>query len=238
MTRLILCLCIALFCAVSNFAKGDELDNVQLHFPKAHQDYAKATVRALRSEIQKEGLHSVARRTDAALDLLVERASKKLDEAGDSEYAYFKHTEWKRQYSGTLTRLMNARDIGDHPTQELSVWLEDFYEHLEFVLGIEVCKALHLSDIKTINCTVKIVFYPCSFLMDSVAGERIDEYRRNFAEGEVYYGLVPVLSFWAVEIAMMAGGIPVPFVAGGVEFMMGKFVAPKLSDAIFTRVCM
>lgn len=237
MAKLIFCLCIALLCATLNMARGDELDDVQLHMPQANQDYAKATVRSIKAEIDKEGLYAVARRTDAALDLLIERASQKLDEAGDTEYSYFKHSEWKRQYSGNLTRLMSMRDIGDHSTQMLSVWLEDFYDHVEFVLGVEVCKALHLSDIKTINCTVKIVFYPCSFGMDAVTGERIDEYRRNFAEGQVYYGLVPVLTFWAVEIGLMAAGAPIPFIANGAEFLMAKIIAPKLSDAIYTRVC-
>lgn len=189
----------------------------------------------IRKEIESDGLYAVAVRTDAALDRLVQVASQKLTEKGDGEYAYFKESEWKRDYSGFLTKQMNSRHIGDHPTEMLSQWLENFYDHVELVLGVSLCKALHLSDIKTINCCTKVVFKPCSFEMDGLQVERVDEYRNHFAKddgADELYGEVPVITFWAVEIF-----VSVPFVAGAAEYVMGKYLAPRLSDMVFKLVC-
>lgn len=197
--------------------------------------YAKTVAKAIHSYLSGHGVKGVARYTDETLDMLVDRASQELTRAGDGDYATAKKTEWHANFSGGITRSLAARDIGEHPDQVLSKWLDDFYERIELVLGVDVCKMTHLSDIKTINTTVKIVIHPCDFGMNAVTGSRRDEYRRNFNEGEVYFGLTPVIVYWATTAGMAAAGAPIPFVASAAEFAYAKFLGGRLSDAIFDR---
>ena len=109
-------------------------------------------------------------------------------------------------------------------------------------LGVEVCKALHLSDIKTFNFTLPIVFRPCSFPMDAVTITRKAEYRNHFAQGKVYYGLVPVITYWAINAPCMIGTAGLATMLCGpaasiAEWFMGYSIAPWLSDKIFDGVC-
>lgn len=198
----------------------------------------------IRSEIEDGRMDTIARVTDRVIEHMVNRGLERLEAAGDREGAHFHRFLFNTEMKGYLTRMVAAQrggymDIGDHPEQVLSTWLRDFYERLELILGVTICKATHLSDIKSINSTVKIVFKPCSFEMDLVSGERIDEYRRHFNAGEVYYGLVPVAVWWLVDVpllmtpaAMFAGTI-----ASAVQFGISKTVGPKLSDLVYTKSC-
>lgn len=198
--------------------------------------YSKTVSKGVFQQVHDHGNWAIAHLTDDYLDFLVNRSADELSKKGQKDYAEMKRSEWKINYSGGIAKSL-SHDIGDHPTEELSQWLEDFYDKTELILGIDVCRALHISDLKTINCTVKIVIHACTFPMDSVPGSREDEYRRHFAEGELYYGLIPVLTWWACEAGMMAAGAPIPFVADAAEFAMAKFLAPRLSDFIFERAC-
>jgi hypothetical protein len=238
MNRLLLVLVLALICSTWDVF-GDEATDERASSEKS-LFYAQST----RDSIKKDRLLGIARLTDKALDAIVDRAAKKLAEAGDTEYAYWKQSEWKREYSGSLTRMMLDRHIGDHPTAMLSQWLENFYDHTEMILGVEACKMLHISDIKTINCSVKIVLFPCSFPMDAVTQDRETEYRNHFAKdlggvGELY-GLVPVITYWVAEIGLMAtgvGGIASFIVAPASEYIMGNWLAPRLANFVFEKSC-
>lgn len=217
-----------------------ELLSRQTGMEKADAERAIGVAHTIRKEIENEGLYAVAKRTDAALDRLIDRANYKMEQAGQSEFAYFKQSEWNRDFHGYLTRAFESRHIGDHPTELLSQWLEDFYDKVEFTLGVEMCKNLHLSDIKTINACTKPTFKPCTFDMAAVTVPRKEEYRNHFAKdngGDELYGEIPVISYWATEIGLTAAGFPIPFLASGVEYAMGNWIAPRLSDAIFDKVC-
>lgn len=196
----------------------------------------------IRAEIEDGRMDTLAKKTDEAIENLVNRGIERLEEAGDREAAHFYRFIYRTEYSGYVTRMVahGGYDIGDHAP--LSQWLADFYNRLELILGIAVCKSLHLSDIKTINHSLPIVFKPCSFPMDSVGGERIDEYRRHFNAGEVYYGLIPVVAYWLVDAPCMlfTSGIAAFLcgpIAGGVEYAVSITVGPKLSDWVFTKSC-
>ncbi len=240
MARLLLVLSLALaFVSISVF--GDELDSVDLTqtFHGLTQDgdrYAKTVARGVRDDVDRNGLKAIATYSDRALDALVNRACDELEKAGDTDYANYHRSDWKLNFSG-LWHLDDSHDIGDHPEEALSSWLDSFYAHVEFVLGVDLCRSLHISDIKSINDTVKIVFHACTFPMDAVLGSREDEYRNHFNEGQVYYGLTPVVVYWACEIGMMAAGAPVPFVCSAAEFAYAKFLGGRLSDMIFSRAC-
>lgn len=184
----------------------------------------------------------LAQRTQKALDTVLGVASGELRRHGhyaeadnlDMEY-------WNTYRDAFMSYFMGEdRDIGDH--KPISQWLADKYDMLELLLGVGVCKQTHLSDIKTFNFTIPIVFRPCTFPMDSVLGVRIDEYRNHFSEGDVYYGLVPVVTYWVVygvtTAATMGGGfVFIAGIAGSLAERLIAIVTPNLSDKVFTRAC-
>jgi hypothetical protein len=209
----------------------------------SHRQTAHRQARAIRREIEDGNMYATAQRTDEALDALVARGVQKLREKGDDSFAEQFEGEWSDQFRGFLAHAMaqnGGRDIGDH--KPLIQWLATFYDHLESVLGVQVCKSLHLSDIKTFNYCIPIVFHPCTFPMDNVTVSREAEYANHFAKGAVYYGLIPVVVYWVCDISCIAStsGIATMIcgpLSGGAEFIMGKWFAPRLSNRIFERAC-
>jgi hypothetical protein len=190
-------------------------------------------------EFEASQIKGLAARSDQALDRIIAISLRELRKRGDEAWADQREEEWNSKYSGFLTQMTSSYyDIGDH--KPLVDWLASFYDHLESVLGVTVCKSLHLSDIKTFNFCIPVVFHPCTFSMDQVPGDRIDEYRNHFAEGAVYYGLVPVVTYWVIDIACMAAtsGIGLCGLAADAgEFVMGKWISPKLSDRVYKSQC-
>lgn len=214
--------------------RPDNCDTAEVKSARAHAS-------DLKKALAQGKLITVANKADLAIENLVTFGVAKLRAAGDTEGAYYHEHIFETNFKGFLTRLQtardNGRDIGDH--KPLVEWLATFYDRLEFILGVGVCKATHLSDIKTFNFCIPVVFKPCTFPMDGVTGERSDEYKRHFAEGDVYYGLLPVTVYWLAEVpCLMAGGaIVCGIVSGGAEYLVAKFVAPKVSDRVFERAC-
>ena len=159
----------------------------------------------IEADLKRGELFSFAARTDAFTDRIVARGVQKLKDAGDTDGAYWIETMQREVYSGFLTRMMQSRDIGDHPTEVLSTWLKTVTDHMTEVLGASVMKATHLSDLITINDTVRIVFSPCTFPMDLVTGSRQDEYKRHFARGQTWMGLFPVVVYWSADLPCLIG---------------------------------
>lgn len=170
--------------------------------------------------------------TNIALSNLIRTAAGELRKRGHSYQGNQMETEWFDTYQ---YRLLKGRDIGDHGP--LSQWLADKYNMLEFLLGVEVCKALHFSDLKTFNYCIPVVFNPCNPEWDK------EEYKRHFSEGSVYYGLVPTVSYWVLYGACGAATMGTGFIygcglAGAIsEKLVAMFVAPRLSDFIWDKAC-
>jgi len=199
--------------------------------------YGKRQAELLKAEFGAGGLVAVAMRGDQALDAMIALAIQKLRDAGKGDYADNAESDYGTYYHGYLTRMHLMRDIGDHAP--LLQWLADFYNYIEGVLGVKTCKSLHLSDIKTFNFAVPVVFHPCTFPMDNVKGTKEQEYQRHFAMGAVYDGLIPVIVYWVVDIACMiatygtsAGGV-CGIAADAAEYLMAHFIAPPLSNRIY-----
>ena len=201
----------------------------------------KRFAREIRDDIQNGRMSAMARRTDEAIKYMIQRGNEELRKRGDYDGAYFFEFKYQTEFSGYLTKMVvSDRNIGDH--KPLSTFLADYYNRLEFIIGVDMCKALHLSDIKTLNFCLPVVFKPCSFDMGTVTIARKDEYRKHFAQDDVYYGLVPVVVYWVIDVPcmMFTAGIGALFcgpIAGVAEYGMANFLAPKLSDSLFDSVC-
>jgi hypothetical protein len=238
-----------LFCSFA-FAETSSTDTIQEaqdsynQLDTTHQNDTRSSARSLHREFRDYGLTALAMRSDQALDVIVKKGVEQLKEAGDDLYATQLESEWSEKFRGYLSHGMaqnGGRDIGDH--KPLIEWLAQFYNRIEAVIGLDACKALHLSDIKTFNYCIPIVFHPCTFPMDAVTISREAEYRNHFDQGAVYYGLVPVITYWVVDIACLAATqgagtvwLCSPLGSAG-EFIMGKWFAPKLSDFVFEKAC-
>lgn len=169
------------------------------------------------------------------------QADTELRKRGANALANQIQSEWQMKYQYLLSD--NGHGIGDHPDQVLSTWLDDKLNQIIFVIGEPACVITHICDIKTINAATKIVLRPCSFPMDQVQGERSVEYKRHFAGGskndEVFDGEIPIIVYWSILAGCeVAGGSLVCGVAATVgEKLMENYVAPPLSDKIYSRSC-
>lgn len=227
-------LLLALFLAFPLLAKADDVPAE-----------SKRIAHKLKKEFRDGQLDAVAYRTDQTLDGMIARSAFYLRDAGDVAYADAKEQEWKMVYSGYLGRMTrNKRHIGDHAP--LIQWLAEFYDHVEGVLGVKVCKMLHISDIKSLNFAIPIVFHPCDFPMDAVTEARKVEYKNHFSKddgADELYGLAPVLTYWIAYGTCMGftygTGVVYAcgFVGDGAEWFMAKFIAPPLSDFVFSKQC-
>lgn len=180
-------------------------------------------------------LNDLALHTDEALNNVIRVAVANLKSV-DENLAYEIQFEWDSKWHGDLLK----RDIGDHAP--LSQWLADTYNKIEAKLGVELCKALHLSDLKTFNYCIPIVFRPCTYPIDHVVESRRQDYQDHFAMGKVYYGLVPVVTWWAMSSACWIGTVGVgafvcSIATAGAEWAMGHVLCPPLSNRIFDSVC-
>ena len=184
----------------------------------------------------------IKRLSDRAIDSAINLAAQELRKKGKHAEAEDMLMEWKSIYGSSLKYM--GRQIGDH--KPLSQWLKEKYDLIEFVLGVDICKKMHLSDIKSLNHGFPVVVKPCSFPMDSVTGTRKDEYKRHFCGGpqgaDTYYGVIPVVTYWAaygtcIGATMGTGYVLVCGLAGNTAERLIGMVADDLSDRLFDRVC-
>lgn len=179
-----------------------------------------------------------------AIDAVIKLLSVELRKRGYKDKSERLDFEWNEVHRWTYEEYVSGkRDIGDHPTQLLNQWIEEQVVMAEMVLGVSFCKTAHISDLRVLNATPRIVFRPCSFEMDHVQGERIDEYRRHFSRGSVYFGLVPVVTYWGSYIGcgFASAGTGFVYACGLVgelaENLMGHFVTDRLSNVIYKKAC-
>lgn len=205
------------------------------------------TAMKMKHEIELGGLPTAAVYVDGQLDSMIRVAVVNL-RAGDhdaQDLAMQVEWDWNNYYHGYLPAVtglegIGITDIGDHAP--LSHWLAETYDKIEASLGVGTCKLLHISDIKTFNFAIPVVFRPCSFPMDAVTIDREHEYRNHFCKGGVYYGLIPVTLWWTISIGCWTGTSGVgsflcAIAASSAEAFMGDVIGPRLSDDIYERVC-
>lgn len=215
-----------------------------LPIPNSAAEYSASPVQET-AKIEADILNGkLAQRTEQALNTIFSVAEGELRKRGHEKEAYDLQMEWADKYRSEFHRFAESmgRDIGDHPDQIFSKWLDDKIDMLIFLLGMDVMKATHLIDLKVFNDTPKIVFRPCTFNMGSITIPRNEEYKNHFSYGEELYGLVPVTTYWVVYGVVTAASSGTGFVffsgiiASGAEKLI-SFVTPKLSDTVFHKAC-
>lgn len=185
-------------------------------------------------EIQTENLVALAKRTDKSLAAVIKigvmnlryRGFKK--EATDLEMGYFKMTHFVEK-----VMLKPNRDIGDF--EPLSKYLAAAYELLEYKLGYQICYTLRLSDIKSLNYAIPVVFRMCKYPED--------EFELHFIHDLKYRGLLPLVSYWTTVITCSIATFGAGYfficspIAMGVEFAMDRWVGPAIAPKLYDLVC-
>lgn len=164
-------------------------------------------------------------RTNVALNAIVRFAAFKLKAKGNKIAAQKLINEWESKWNGYIMRV--GRDIGDHAP--LSAWLAEKYAMLEFILGVDVCHALRLDDIKIINFGIPVVF-SCVDNVDEA------EYGRHFIpfSGTVIY--------WGSFFACVGGTWGTGFlfcspISWGCEWLTESYLAPKINPTAWRWAC-
>lgn len=204
-----------------------------------YADTALQYARAIESSIDSDSVEFpwVKAHLDAAMNGALQRSQDELVKRGYFNEAERMRYEWATYYKGSL--FVSDRDIGDH--KPIIQWINTQYKTIELLLGKDVCRLLHISDMLTFNSS-NVTVRPCSFPMDNVQGERIDEYRRHFAGGpkgnDYFYGTIPALTYWVVNIGLTAVGVPIvsSLIASVAERLM-DIAAANLSDSVYNRFC-
>lgn len=203
-------------------------------------------VRDFGAQVERGGLVWLAPRVDETIASIITRSTKMLADQGYQADADRIMNEYRTTYSSFVARNYNSRHQGDH--KELVAFLTKVWDVVfEKLCGSNwgVAKALHISDLYSLNYTIPVVFQPCAFDLNGMPVERKVEYKRHFAKDDderALYGLLPIVTYWAFEGACLVGTSGVGSILCGVaanlsEWFMGGFVAPYVSDKIFVASC-
>lgn len=177
--------------------------------------------------------YDLARLSNDAITNIVKLSALKLKRAGHKETADEIEAIW-RYYNGRIIDLaVFNRDIGWF--EPISDALALIYDLTEQRLGFDVCHALRIDDLKTINFGLRVAFRPCYY------GH--DEYLKHLAKDPKYRALLPVLSYWTVVIGCSYAtyGIGYPFICSPAAYVIEKVVqnriAPKVADKLYNLAC-
>jgi hypothetical protein len=130
--------------------------------------------------------------------------------------------EWDFRWSGYF-----LRGLGDHAP--FSQWVAEKYAMIELILGVDICHALRLDDIKILNYGVPVVF-SC---VDDVDPEEYGLHFIPFAGTVVY---------WTSFFACVGGTWGTGFlfcspISWGAEFVTEKWIAPALNEPAWNMFC-
>ena len=188
--------------------------------------------------IQKEvtTLKDWATQSNTALRGIIKIAVKNLRYRRQYRLARQIEQDWKKQDGIIIEIASGLRNIGDY--EPLSEWLDQTYEKLEETLGFEVCQVLRLTDIKTFNFGLRVVFRPCAY--------GYDEFYKHFVTDDFYKGVAPVASYWAVVLGCSIGTYSIGYfficspvgvvVEAAVKNKVAPWSAPKIYNAACTNI--
>lgn len=188
----------------------------------------------LRSSIHHgKGLISLAADTDSALEGIIEETIGVLRENGEEAIASDLEHTFNSEFKGYLEREVSNRNIGDY--LPLSNYLAIAYEVTSVALkcGIpgkyDICQATHISDLKTLNYTIPVVFQPCGHQWGKA------DYEEHFAGDANYYGLFPVTTFWGCLGGTFSSGWTL--ICQPAEWLSSVAIAPSLGGFVYDTMC-
>ena len=224
MTRLVFALfvCLASSLAYATSCENElEPSNCEMYAGKVDERSNKK-VRQFEEDIKRGKLRE---RTNFALNAMVRFAVYKLKTKGQKQLADQMLNEWQSRFDGMILRV--GRDLGDH--EPLSQWLAEKYMILEFIFGSAFMEATRLSDIKTLNYALPVVFR-CVDNVDE------PEFGRHFIP---FSGVV---IYWGTFFACVGGTWGTGFlycspISWGCEYLTENFLAPRINPTIWRWSC-
>lgn len=178
-------------------------------------------------------LEDLASMSVHAITNIVKVSSLELRKKGHRETAEMIEVIWKHYDDKLLDLGMGKRDIGWF--EPISDGLSLIYELTEQQLGYDVCHALRIDDIKTINHALRVAFQPCYY--------GLDEYYKHMVKDPKYRGLLPVLTYWTVVIGCSYATYGIGYViicspaAYVIEKVVQNRIAPKVVNRIYEAAC-
>jgi hypothetical protein len=170
----------------------------------------------------------VAASAQNGLNVMVARGIEILREIGENQLANQFESEWNTQFSHDLI----SHELGDHAP--LSLWLANYYSVLS-VKTDGIIKAVPLvQDINTMNYALGVVLRPNGAWRTYTDYDRI-EYRKHFIP------MADILTYWSsLELCKYyVKGMEKQLCGKGateLETLMGRYVAPQLSDYVWAKV--
>jgi hypothetical protein len=180
-----------------------------------------------------DNYYDLAVLSNSAIRNLVKVASVELKKRKHNEEAQEIEALWKYYDKRLIEIATFQRDIGWF--DPISDALALIYELTELKLGYEICHALRLDDLKTINHGLRVAFRPCFY--------GYEEYYKHMAKDPKYRALIPVLSYWTVVIGCSYAtyGIGYVFICSPAGFVIEKVVenkiAPKATTKLYNLAC-
>ena len=171
--------------------------------------------------------------TNNALRAIFKITVKELKRRNHKQLAKQIETEWRFFDGYIIEAVLLQRDIGWF--EPMSEWLALTYESIELAMGYEATRALRISDIKTINHGIMVVFRPCKF--------GFQEFEKHFVHDDRYRGFAPVVVYWSTAIGCTvalhgAGYIFVCSPAALVlERLVDKRIAPRVAPKLYDLAC-
>lgn len=223
-----------LFIAGLSFSLTNDQAFKEIHgdFNYTKEERVEAQWKMERISRQLDNFVDLSDGANRALGSIIRLAAKNLRRRGHHKTARKLEIEWSMIDGRIVEIAKGQRDIGDF--EPISEWLALAYEIIELNLGFTTCQILRLTDIKTINFALRVVFNPCRY--------GLVEFTNHFV-GDKYKGLAPVVSYWSVVTGCSIGtfGAGYFFVCSPagwlIELGVLEVVAPRLSPKLYNLAC-
>lgn len=180
-----------------------------------------------------ENYYDLAVLSNSAIRNIVKVASLELRRRKHREVAEEIEAVWRFYDKRLIDIALDNRDIGWF--EPISDALALIYDLTEQRLGFDVCHALRIDDLKTINFGLRVAFRPCFY--------GYEEYFKHMAKDPKYRALLPVLSYWTVVIGCSYAtyGIGYVFICSPAGYIIEKVVenriAPKATKKLYDLAC-
>jgi hypothetical protein len=187
---------------------------------------------------------NVAQPAQQALNVLVEHGIELLVAHGDGQLADQLDREWNSSFQNYLplhaitdsSGAEHFMDIGDHDA--LSPWLANFIQILNaktkgILGGLQI-----VADINTMNYALAVVLHPKDTKWKSGVSQADEwEYRKHFIP------MANIVTYWVtLETCNYVAKTKMPSIkklcpkaATKLEFYMGRYWAPKISDFVYEK---